>query len=114
MMEEIWKDIKGFFGISSPSKEMAWIGEMLTQGLAEGIADNASAAVDAAEEMAAGVLGAVQSVDGTNIGVDATVNGGAGIGGTTFIQNNYSPKALSRLDIYRYGNNLAAYMGAVQ
>ena len=103
--------IKDFLGIASPSKEMAWVGKMLTEGLAKGIEDNASSAIVAAEDMAAGVLNAVGSVDGTEIGVSAALNGGAGFG-TTFIQNNYSPKALSRLDIYRYGNNLAAYMGA--
>ena len=108
----LWSDIKEFFGIASPSKEMAWIGDMLVEGLAKGITDNAQTAINAAEDMAAGVLGAVQGVDGTSIGVEAAVNGSAGLGGTTFIQNNYSPKALSRLDIYRYGNNLAAYMEA--
>lgn len=113
-LSDLWTGIKDFFGIHSPSKEMMWLGEMLTEGLAKGITDNAQAAIDAAEDMAAGVLGAVHGVDGTSIGVDAAINGGAGIGGTTFIQNNYSPKALSRLDIYRYGNNLAAYMEAVQ
>lgn len=107
----LWADIKGFFGIHSPSKEMAWLGDMLVQGLAEGITDNAATAIAAAEDMASGVLNAVGEVDGTEIGVNAAVNGGTGYG-TTFIQNNYSPKALSRLDIYRYGNNLAAYMGA--
>lgn len=39
-VSSIWSGIKNFFGISSPSKEMAWIGEMLDQGLAEGITDN--------------------------------------------------------------------------
>lgn len=33
--------VKGVFGIASPSKETAWMGEMLAQGLAEGISDNA-------------------------------------------------------------------------
>jgi len=33
----IWDGIKNFFGISSPSKEMAWIGEMLVKGLAGSI-----------------------------------------------------------------------------
>ena len=113
-LSDLWQGIKDFFSISSPSKEMMWLGDMLVEGLAKGITDNAQTAIDAAEDMAAGVLGAVQGVDGTSIGVDAAINGGAGIGGTTFIQNNYSPKALSRLDIYRYGNNLAAYMEAVQ
>jgi len=107
----LWKKIKGFFGIESPSKQMAWIGEMLAEGLAGGIEDNADSAIMAAEDMASGILNAVNGVDGTEIGVNAAVNGSAGYG-TTFIQNNYSPKALSRLDIYRYGNNLAAYMGA--
>jgi phage-related protein len=31
---DLWSGIKSFFGISSPSKEMAWIGEMLVEGLA--------------------------------------------------------------------------------
>jgi len=107
----LWKKIKGFFGIESPSKQMAWVGKMLAEGLAGGIEDNADSAIMAAEDMASGILNAVNGVDGTEIGVNAAVNGSAGYG-TTFIQNNYSPKALSRLDIYRYGNNLAAYMGA--
>ena len=110
-LSDLWQGIKDFFKVSSPSKEMMWLGKMLTEGLAEGIEDNASSAIMAAEDMAAGVLSAVNGVDGTEIGVNAAVNGSAGYG-TTFIQNNYSPKALSRLDIYRYGNNLAAYMGA--
>ena len=35
----VWDGICDFFGISSPSKEMAWVGEMLNRGLAEGIQD---------------------------------------------------------------------------
>ena len=111
-LNDLWSGIKNFFGIHSPSTEMEWIGDMLVQGLADGINDNAVQAIDAAETMADGILAAVGRVDGTDIGVNAAINGSAGLGGTTFIQNNYSPKALSRLDIYRYGNNLAALMGA--
>ena len=33
-------------------------------------------------------------------------NNTSGLGGTTFIQNNYSPKALSRIEIYRDTRNL--------
>lgn len=44
------------------------------------------------------------------IGVSGNAQNGdnneAVIGGTTFIQNNYSPKALSRIDIYRDTRNL--------
>ena len=38
----VWTDIKGFFGISSPSKLMAnTIGKPMVQGMAQGILDNA-------------------------------------------------------------------------
>ena len=44
----VWKDIKGFFGIASPSKLMAnTIGKPIVQGMAKGILDNAGL-VDAA------------------------------------------------------------------
>lgn len=55
----IWGGIKGFFGIASPSKEMAWAGEMLAEGLASGITDSAEDAVSAATRMSADVLSAM-------------------------------------------------------
>lgn len=48
----IWSGIKGVFGIKSPSTEMAWVGEMLNEGLAKGITDNLNPV-----EKAMGVLG---------------------------------------------------------
>lgn len=110
-LDGLWQGILDFFGIESPSKEMKWVGKMLTEGLADGIDDNAETAISAAEDMASSILNSFGAVDGAEVGVNAALNGGTGFG-TTFVQNNYSPKALSRLDIYRYGNNLAAYMGA--
>lgn len=47
--------IKGFFGIHSPSTEMAWVGEMLVEGLAGSIEDNGSDAVRAAEGLSEGI-----------------------------------------------------------
>lgn len=47
--------IKGFFGIHSPSTEMAWVGEMLVEGLAGSIEDNGSEAVRAAEGLSEGI-----------------------------------------------------------
>lgn len=47
--------IKGFFGIHSPSTEMAWVGEMLVEGLAGSIDDNGSEAVRAAEGLSQGI-----------------------------------------------------------
>ncbi|MCM1333774.1 MAG: phage tail protein [Bacteroides sp.] len=51
----IWDGICSFFGIHSPSKEMAWVGEMLVEGLAGSIDDNGDDAVKAAEGMAEGI-----------------------------------------------------------
>ena len=44
----IWDGICSFFGINSPSREMAWVGEMLVEGLAGSIEDNGGQAVKAA------------------------------------------------------------------
>ena len=44
----IWDGITNYFGIHSPSKQMAWIGDMLTRGLAGGITATGARAVDAA------------------------------------------------------------------
>ena len=52
----LWDGILGFFGIHSPSTEMAWVGQMLTKGLAGGIEDSGKQAVNAATAMAADVM----------------------------------------------------------
>lgn len=61
----IWDGIKEFFGIASPSKEMAWAGEMLAEGLAGGIDAAGADAVSAASRMNADVLAAMGG-DGFN------------------------------------------------
>lgn len=61
--------IKAFFGIKSPSKLFAGIGEMLDRGLAKGVEDYAGLAVDAAEGMADEVF------DATNRDYDFTATG---------------------------------------
>lgn len=43
--------IKNFFGIHSPSKETAWMGEMLNAGLAKGINDNLGIVEDAVGDL---------------------------------------------------------------
>ena len=49
----VWKNIKSFFGISSPSKLMAkTIGKPMAQGMAKGILDNAKLVDKAMESMA--------------------------------------------------------------
>lgn len=47
----IMNGIKSIFGIHSPSREMAWVGEMLDYGLAEGISDNTRPISDAIDDV---------------------------------------------------------------
>lgn len=56
-ISSIWDGICDFFGIHSPSKEMAWVGEMLVKGLSGSIEDNGDEAVKAAENMAEDING---------------------------------------------------------
>lgn len=56
--------IKGFFGVNSPSKETAWIGEMLDEGLAEGMLDHVNTPVKAMQRVSRGVLDAAAGTDG--------------------------------------------------
>lgn len=70
-LSSIWDGIKEFFGVASPSKEMAWMGEMLSEGLANGITDSANDAVEAATRMSADVLSAMSS-DSAELGMMAS------------------------------------------
>lgn len=58
----IWDGILSFFGINSPSKEMAWVGKMLVEGLAGSIEDNGGQAVKAAEGMSKDINGVMQDL----------------------------------------------------
>lgn len=71
------QSIKNFFGIHSPSKVFAGIGEMLDRGLAKGVGDYADLAVNAAEDMAEGVFSA------TDRDFNFTATGGANVAGAT-------------------------------
>lgn len=52
---------KDAFQINSPSRETAWQGEMLTEGLAEGVEANATRPIRAMKRVADGVLDAVST-----------------------------------------------------
>lgn len=47
----LWNGIKNFFGIHSPSKKMAFIGDMMMEGLAKGIDETAGEVIGSAETM---------------------------------------------------------------
>lgn len=111
----IWGGIKNFFGIHSPSKQMAWIGEMLVKGLSGSIEDNGDEAVKAAEGMAKdinGVMGDLAAdmqtalpTDFSLNGTAAAVAGGAGVGASGGLSlqlsiatfNNYSSEDIEQL-----------------
>lgn len=57
--------IESVFGINSPSRVMREeVGQMLAQGMALGLKDDGQVAIDAAEEIAHGVTGAMKELDG--------------------------------------------------
>ena len=64
----VLKGIKKIFKVNSPSKETAWVGEMLDEGLAEGMLDNVNTPVRAMQTVAGGVLDAADNVNGLTIG----------------------------------------------
>jgi len=66
--KQVLNSIKGFFGIKSPSREMAWVGDMLDQGLAMGLLENADTPIGAMQRVAGGVVDtATQNVSGINL-----------------------------------------------
>lgn len=81
-ISSIWDGICDFFGIHSPSDEMAWIGEMLVKGLSGSIDANGGEAVRAAEAMSAdindvmhGLAKDMETALPTDFNVDGNVHG---------------------------------------
>lgn len=112
--QKVIKQIKDEMGIHSPSKVMEQqVGRFLPAGVAKGIRGNAKAAVHAMSEMASQITLPLKSAM-DSVKLDSTLSGSYGSGSTsknvtnyyTFNQTNNSPKALSRLEIYRQTNNL--------
>ena len=100
--------IKDFFGINSPSKLMAdEVGKWIPEGIAVGIEKNAKSALNSMKDIAVSSVGAARSglVGGVNTAGSTVVN--------NFYQTNNSPKALSRLEIYRQSKNLLGYAGGM-
>lgn len=129
----IWDGICDFFGIHSPSKEMAWVGEMLVKGLAGSIDDNGSQAVKAAEGMAAdidGVMNGLAQDMQLALPTDFDVNGNIrsaydSASGSTFSGftlalniatfNNYSSEDIRQLtnEVMETANQFAVRKGVV-
>lgn len=122
----ILNGIKNVLGIHSPSRETFWMGEMLTQGLANAIDKTASKVNNRAKAMADGVLetmqselnttipvqtkltgaknklsGALNGIQSRMLGNDLAIAGAGNVNNVTFNQYNTSPKALNSLEMYR-------------
>lgn len=63
----VLSSIKSFFGVHSPSKETAWIGDMLDRGLAEGITDNADRPIEAMTDMGDDILDSAGNLNGLTL-----------------------------------------------
>ena len=116
---DIWNGFKDFFGIHSPSKLMRKeLGNNIVLGLVDGIQEKTKTAVRAVNNLGKSMMGPVKSI-ADNIGsglndfsVDANGNPVSGRNIIVFNQNNYSPKSLSRIDIYRQTKNQLAFAEA--
>jgi phage-related protein len=114
--------IDGFketFDINSPSKIMRdQVGKYIAQGVGVGIAENMpQVGKDALRAVTSSLSGAKEWLQNTTSGIGSSFSGSAesaGRGATynTFNQYNTSPKALSRLEIYRQSKNLLSMKGA--
>lgn len=93
--------------IKSPSRVMMRTARFIDEGVAVGITQNEDIALNAMRNFS-DRLNASMNLNAPGMSSSGST---AGIGGYNFTQNIYSPKAPSRLDIYRDTRNLLAYAG---
>lgn len=105
-------DVKGLFGIGSPSRVFADYGGSLMQGMANGIAGSAGTAVDAALTAAGQVGGALQVAPAS---ARVGVNGGTGgrFGGTTAVRVYIGDRELTDIVRVETGAHVDRQLGAV-
>lgn len=122
--DQFFDNVKGFFsglvdgaksalGIHSPSKVFAnEVGKWIPKGLAVGIDANADSALKSMKNLSAELVGTARNGLASS---SASLNTSGSTGGVVnnFYQTNNSPKALSRLEIYRQSKNLLGYAGGV-
>lgn len=69
---DLWTGIKNFFGIHSPSKKMAWIGEMMVEGMSKGI-DEDDSAYKSVKKLDENIEGLMEDI-GANKTIDIETN----------------------------------------
>ncbi len=105
--------IKDFFGIASPSKIMRdEVGKWIPEGIAIGIDKNAKSVLQSMKDLTTKSI-AVAREGMNDVSISTGVEGGIASGGTinNFQQIINSPKAVSRLEIYRQTQNVLGYTG---
>ena len=125
-ISSIWDGSCDFFGIHSPSDEMAWIGEMLVKGLSGSIDANGGEAVKAAEAMSSdindvmhGLAKDMETALPTDFNVNGNVHGtiSGGIGdaakssGLQLVLNIANFNNYSREDIPQLTNEIMVTAG---
>lgn len=110
--ESVLNGIKNFFGIKSPSTVMEkMIGNNLVAGLVVGIEKKSKDAIGAMQDLSKGLIKPINGiVSGANSNLAAqrsNIGQAQAAGGATYnyTQINNSPKALSRLEIYKQTKN---------
>ena len=112
--EDILDDLKDFFGIASPSKVMAAeVGRWLPEGIAVGIDKNAKTVLQSMKDATMGAVSGARAGLSSAGTVGEVGTAGASSVVNNFYQTNNSPKALSRLEIYRQTSNLLGFAGGV-
>ena len=86
--------LKRLFGINSPSKVTAYMGEMLDEGFAKGIKDNTDAPVDAMGDLSKSMLNEAGGVDG--LAIERHINHSYSVSAGEVAAQNAS--TLSKLD----------------
>ena len=125
-ISSIWDGICDFFGIHSPSDEMAWIGEMLVKGLSGSIDANGGEAVKAAEAMSSDINDVMHGLTkdmetalptdfNVNGNVHGTVSGGIGdaakSSGLQLVLNIANFNNYSSEDIHQLTNEIMVTAG---
>jgi len=112
--DSVVSGLKDFFGIHSPSRLMAdEVGKWLPEGIAVGIDKNAKSVLQSMKDVTMGAVNGARAGLATadTAGTGSTVGGGSVV--NNFYQTNNSPKALSRLEIYRQSKNLLGFAGGI-
>lgn len=111
--ESVLDSIKHFFGVNSPSRKTAWIGDMLDQGLASGLLDNMQDPVRAMQRVSDGVLSAAGRTYQTQMSAmqAAGVSAAGNVGISAVLERmDRLERAITSMQIYMDGN---AVVGAV-